>query len=318
MTILDIVSRDAFKESPLESGPGGPGGPGWPGGRWEPALNQSTKTSKRGWSLGGVARAGAMGGLVVGGAAAAVLARNAQSRKELTDQIRAAIVRFLDIDNTGALQSEIATIRGTISTLSEGADARIAADEERRASESDTQQKVGDRIANLERDGDVLQQIQEQVSALHKSTSESDAYTEELVRFVGAALEEVREAQIGFERIRDQITRAVDASVNTSDTKWDGIRTQVEELVHRNAMMKAEVVNAVLAATDASDESTTAKLAGALEEIRRLHAEMIAIRQGASLTSKSTPNVMTPRTAPTGKKSTTSGRGSGFGGRRYV
>ena len=94
MTILDIVSRDAFQESSLESGPGGPSG------RWhaEHAVNQSTKTNatKRGWSLGGVARGAAIGGLVVGGAAAAVLASNAQSRKELTDRLRAAIKKFLD------------------------------------------------------------------------------------------------------------------------------------------------------------------------------------------------------------------------------
>lgn len=96
MTILDIVSRDAFQESALESGAGGPGG------RWEPALNQSAKTNatKRGWSLGGVARGAAIGGLVVGGAAAAVLASNAQNRKELTDRLRAAINKFLDNDNT--------------------------------------------------------------------------------------------------------------------------------------------------------------------------------------------------------------------------
>lgn len=107
MTILDIVSRDAFKESPLESEPG------WPGGRWEPALNQSTKTNKRGWSLGGVARAGAMGGLVVGGAAAAVLASNAQSRQELTDRLRAAINKFLDNGDAAALTG-IAQIQNSL------------------------------------------------------------------------------------------------------------------------------------------------------------------------------------------------------------
>lgn len=114
MTILDIVSRDAFKESPLESEPGWPGGPGGPGGRWEPALNQSTKTNKRGWSLGGVARAGAMGGLVVGGAAAAVLARNAQSRQELTDRLRVAINKFLDNNGDAALLTGIAQIETSL------------------------------------------------------------------------------------------------------------------------------------------------------------------------------------------------------------
>ena len=337
MTILDIVSRDAFQESSLESGPGRPGG------RWEPALNQSTKTNatKRGWSLGGVARGAAIGSLVVGGAAAAVLASNAQRRKELMRQLRAAILRFLDIDSTysqvslandiGALQSGIATIRGTISTLSEGADSRRAADEERRASESDTQRNVDDRIAKLESAVSELhadtrvQDIAGLVRELHKDTNESEKFTEELVAFVGEALKEVRAAQIEFERIRQEITNAVDASVNTSDLKLDEIQTRVGELAERNATMKGEVLNAVFAATDASDESATAKLALALEEIRRLHAEILAISQGASLTSKSNPNVGTHRATAarlklrgTTSRSSTAGRDSKFGGRRYV
>lgn len=91
-------------------------------------------------------------------------------------------------------------------------------------------------------------------------------------------------------------------------------------------------MNAVLAAAEALDESATAKLATVLEDIRRLHDEMLAISKGVSLTSTSNPNVGrtfgTPRAATaaststrlreTKTKSSTAGRGNRFGGRRYV
>lgn len=250
MTILDIVSRDAFQESTLESGPGGPGG------RWEPALNQSTKTNKRGWSLGGVARGAAIGGLVVGGAA--VLASNAQNRKE----------------EDARLDFSLQQVKESLRVLLE----------QRRASESATQQTV-------------------------------DA-------FVQDALNEVRAAQTGFERIRDQITSAVDASVNTIDTKLDEIQKRVGELAETHATMKNEVMNAVLAATDASEESAAHKLQVAIEEIRGLHAEVLAMRQGASLTSRSNPNVRrvsaTANSTVLETRRGSAGGGSKFGGRRYV
>jgi hypothetical protein len=121
MTILDIVSRDAFQESTLDSGPGGPGGHG---GRWyagpdakhKQTQPPNTAATKRGWSLGGVARGGALGALVLGGVAGAVVASSDEIRKSLMENVSAALAELRRVRDAPAhmerLRVQIGDIKG--------------------------------------------------------------------------------------------------------------------------------------------------------------------------------------------------------------
>ena len=324
MTILDIVSRDAFQESSLESGPGGPGG------RWEPALNQSAKTNatKRGWSLGGVARGAAIGAIVISGVAGAVVASRDEIRKSLMENVSAALAELRRARDAPAhiahLNRMIEDINGEFKerAIAQGLEiTRIketieAIQTERAAEAANATKRESEHAAYLDarHAKDMTEREEDRANTL-KDIKDALKYVRDTDTLIASATQMLEEAtgrqqelhEQTLEQVRSLVTRATnnEGTPDTTDTlaQIEGIKRDIAINFDQAERLDKEARDTLEACIRLKDELTVT-----MQETARVAARKPALSEKA----QSSPNVSsgsTPRADVAGR-----GKGRGAGG----
>jgi hypothetical protein len=251
MTILDVVARGAFEKSEKSALSG---------------RAHDTNQTKPRISLGTIAQAGAVGGSLVIGAAAAVIAF--RKRDEIETKFRDAMRRFLRIDDaTRVVEAEQATAGAEAATDKELIENMLA------------------RIARLE-------------ETMHQRADD----LVELINAMGSASEEAVADATTVQTLAAEYTDDADAAMlrreggrETNDGRFNDINDKFHEIEDKMEAMGEELRRAVLAADDAVGQNAKFQLAAesadaateasevAMEKVSRWAAEFSKTYEAATM-----------------------------------